>query len=256
MIILKSPEEIEKMEQACQIVAMTLNALKGMVSPGITTEEIEKVADASIRSNNAIPAFKGYRGYPASICTSINDEVIHGIPSKRVLRDGDILSIDIGVYKDGFYGDGAVTFPVGRIDSDVERLLRVTEESLYIGIDRARVGNRVSDISYSIQRHVESNGFSVVRAFVGHGIGRDLHEEPQIPNFGLQGRGPRLREGMTLAIEPMVNAGGYEVLILNDGWTAVTVDGKPSAHFEHTILVTQDNPVILTKINKKAKIIS
>jgi len=256
MIILKSPEEIEKMEQACQIVAMTLNALKGMVSPGITTEEIEKVADASIRSNNAIPAFKGYRGYPASICTSLNDEVIHGIPSKRVLRDGDILSIDIGVYKDGFYGDGAVTFPVGRIDEDVERLLRVTEESLYIGIDKARVGNRVSDISYSIQRYVESNGFSVVRAFVGHGIGRDLHEEPQIPNFGLQGRGPRLKEGMTLAIEPMVNAGGYEVLILNDGWTAVTVDGKPSAHFEHTILVTQDEPIILTKIDKKIKIVS
>jgi len=254
MIILKSPEEIEKMEQACRIVAMTLNALKGMVRPGITTEEIESVADTSIRSNNAIPAFKGYRGYPASICTSVNDEVIHGIPSKRVLRDGDILSIDLGVYKDGFYGDGAVTFPVGRIDEDVERLLRVTEESLYIGIDRARVGNRVSDISYSIQRHVESNGFSVVRAFVGHGIGRDLHEEPQIPNFGLQGRGPRLREGMTLAIEPMVNAGGYEVLILNDGWTAVTVDGKPSAHFEHTILVTQDKPVILTKIDKKTKI--
>lgn len=255
MIILKSPEEIEKMEQACRIVAMTLNVLKGMVRPGITTEEIESVADTSIRSNNAIPAFKGYRGYPASICTSVNDEVIHGIPSKRVLRDGDILSIDLGVYKDGFYGDGAVTFPVGRIDEDVERLLRVTEESLYIGIDRARVDNRVSDISYSIQRHVESNGFSVVRAFVGHGIGRDLHEEPQIPNFGLQGRGPRLREGMTLAIEPMVNAGGYEVLILNDGWTAVTVDGKPSAHFEHTILVTQDKPVILTKIDKKTKII-
>ena len=248
MIILKSPEEIEKMAHACRIIAKTINEIRDIVKPGITTEEIERFADDYIRSNEALPAFKGYRGYPASICTSINDEVIHGIPSKRILRDGDILSIDLGVYRDGFYGDGAVTLPVGKIDSDVEKLIRVTEESLYIGIDRAKVGNRVSDISNSIQRHVELNGFSVVRAFVGHGIGRELHEEPQIPNFGLPGRGPRLREGMTLAIEPMVNAGGYEVLILNDGWTAVTIDGKPSAHFEHTVLVTQNEPVILTKI--------
>ncbi|MDH5767714.1 MAG: type I methionyl aminopeptidase [Nitrospirota bacterium] len=250
MIILKSPEEIEKMAHACRIIAKTINEIRDIVKPGITTEEIERFADDYIRSNEALPAFKGYRGYPASICTSINDEVIHGIPSKRILRDGDILSIDLGVYsRDGFYGDGAVTLPVGKIDSDVEKLIRVTEESLYIGIDRAKVGNRVSDISNSIQRHVELNGFSVVRAFVGHGIGRELHEEPQIPNFGLPGRGPRLREGMTLAIEPMVNAGGYEVLVLNDGWTAVTVDGKPSAHFEHTVLVTQNEPVILTKID-------
>ncbi|MDI6890455.1 MAG: type I methionyl aminopeptidase [Thermodesulfovibrionales bacterium] len=247
MIILKSPEEIERIAKSCHIVASTLDAIRGMVRPGITTEEIESFADAYIRAQGGVPAFKGYRGYPASICTSMNNEVIHGIPSKRVLKEGDILSVDLGVYSDGFYGDAAYTFPVGKIHPDVERLLRVTEESLYIGIENARIGNRVSDISHSIQRHVESNGFSVVRAFVGHGIGRKLHEEPQIPNFGSPGRGPRLREGMTLAIEPMVNAGGYEVFILTDGWTAVTVDGKPSAHFEHTVLVTSDGPKILTK---------
>ncbi len=236
------------MTQSCSIVAKTLDAIKTLVKPGITTEEIENFADAYIRANNAVPAFKGYRGYPASICTSVNNEIIHGIPSDRELKEGDIVSIDLGVYKDGFYGDAAYTFPVGEIYPDAERLLRVTEESLYIGIENARPDNRVSDISCSIQRHIESNGFSVVRAFVGHGIGRDLHEEPQIPNFGLPNRGPRLKAGMTLAIEPMVNEGGYEVLILNDGWTTVTMDGKLSAHFEHTILVTSDKPKILTKI--------
>lgn len=247
MIILKSPEEIDKIAQSCRIVTKTIDAIKLMVKPGLTTLEIESFADAYIRAQGGIPAFKGYRGFPASICTSVNNEVIHGIPSKRVLEEGDILSVDLGVYKDGFYGDGAVTIPVGGIDPDLERLLRVTEESLYIGIGNARIGNRVSDISHSIQGHVESNGFSVVRAFVGHGIGRDLHEDPQIPNFGPPGCGPRLREGMTLAIEPMVNVGGYEVFILNDGWTAVTVDGKPSAHFEHTVLVTSEGHKILTK---------
>jgi methionyl aminopeptidase len=249
MIILKSPEEIERIAQSCSIAAKTLEAIKGIVRPGITTYEIESFADAYIRANNAVPAFRGYRGYPASICASVNNEVIHGIPSDRVLKEGDILSIDLGVYKDGFYGDAAYTFPVGEIHPDIERLLRITEESLYIGIENARPGNRVSDISDSIQRHVESNGFSVVRAFVGHGIGRELHEEPQIPNFGLPGRGPRLRPGMTLAIEPMVNEGGYEVLILDDGWTVVTMDGRLSAHFEHTVLVTSDKPRILTKIS-------
>ncbi|MDP2755014.1 MAG: type I methionyl aminopeptidase [Nitrospirota bacterium] len=249
MIILKSSDEIKNMAQSCSIVAKTLDAIKTLVKPGITTEEIENFADAYIRANNAVPAFKGYRGYPASICTSVNNEIIHGIPSDRVLKEGDIVSIDLGVYKDGFYGDAAYTFPVGEIYPDAERLLRVTEESLYIGIENARPDNRVSDISCSIQRHIESNGFSVVRAFVGHGIGRDLHEEPQIPNFGLPNRGPRLKSGMTLAIEPMVNEGGYEVLILNDGWTTVTMDGKLSAHFEHTILVTSDKPKILTKIS-------
>jgi methionyl aminopeptidase len=249
MIILKSPEEIEKITQSCFIVAKTLEYLKDMVSPGISTEEIDRLADEYIRSNDAVPAFKGYRGYPASICASVNDEVIHGIPSGRILMEGDIIGIDLGVYKDGFYGDAACTIPVGKIHPDTEKLLRVTEEALYHGIRHARPGQRVSDISSAIQGHIESNGFSVVRAFVGHGIGRDLHEDPQIPNFGLPGRGPRLMAGMTLAIEPMVNEGGYEVVVLDDKWTAVTMDGKLSAHFEHTILVTADDAKILTKLN-------
>lgn len=247
MIILKSQEEIEKIAESCRIVADTIEAIRFMVTPGLTTRDVESFADTHIRELGGVPAFKGYRGYPASICTSVNDEVIHGIPSKRFLQEGDILSIDLGVYKDGFYGDGAVTIPVGKIVPALERLLRVTEESLYIGIMNAIVGNRISDISYAIQRHVESNGFSVVKAFVGHGLGRELHEDPQIPNFGSPGRGPRLREGMTLAIEPMVNLGSHEVVVLNDGWTVVTSDGKPSAHFEHTVLVTPDEPRILTK---------
>jgi methionyl aminopeptidase len=249
MIILKSPEEIEKITQSCLVVAKALDSLKDMVTPGVTTMELEHFADEYIRSNNAMPAFKGYRGYPASICTSINNEVIHGIPSDRVLEEGDIIGIDLGVYKDGFYGDAACTFAVGKITPDAEKLLKVTEESLYLGIEHAQKNNRVSDISYAIQKHVESHGFSVVRAFVGHGIGRDLHEDPQVPNFGLPGRGPRLKSGITLAIEPMVNAGRHEVVVLDDGWTAVTMDGTLSAHFEHTILVTEDKPRILTKIH-------
>ncbi|MCJ7482313.1 MAG: type I methionyl aminopeptidase [Thermodesulfovibrionales bacterium] len=249
MIILKSPEEIEKITQSCLVVAKALDSLKDMVTPGVTTMELEHFADEYIRSNNAMPAFKGYRGYPASICTSINNEVIHGIPSNRVLEEGDIIGIDLGVYKDGFYGDAACTFGVGKITPDAEKLLRVTEESLYLGIEHAQKNNRVSDISYAIQKHIESHGFSVVRAFVGHGIGRDLHEDPQVPNFGLPGRGPRLKSGITLAIEPMVNAGRHEVVVLDDGWTAVTMDGTLSAHFEHTILVTEDKPRILTKIH-------
>lgn len=248
MIILKSQEEIEKIALSCRIVAKTLDYLRDKVNPGITTKEIERLAEDFIRVNNAMPAFKGYKGYPASICASVNNEVIHGIPSNRVLEEGDILGIDLGVYKDGFYGDAAYTFPVGKVDSKVERLLRVTEEALNIGIEKAREDKRVSDISHSIQKHVETNGFSVVRAFVGHGIGRNLHEDPQIPNFGSPGRGPRLRSGMTLAIEPMVNEGGHEVVVIDDGWTAITLDGKLSAHFEHTILVTSDKPRILTKI--------
>jgi methionyl aminopeptidase len=249
MIILKSEEEIEKMAQACFIVAKTLEYLGNQVQPGITTKEIERLAETFIRENEGAPAFKGYRGFPASICTSLNNEVIHGIPSNKVLKEGDILGIDLGVFKDGFYGDAAYTFPVGKVNPKVETLLRVTEESLYIGIENARADKRVSDISHSIQRHVEENGFSVVRAFVGHGIGRDLHEDPQIPNFGSPGLGPRLRPGMTIAIEPMVNEGGYEVVILDDGWTTVTMDGKLSAHFEHTVLVTSNEPRILTKFN-------
>lgn len=248
MIDLKSQEEIEKMAQSCRIVAKTLDAIKDVVKPGKTTEEIEKYADKYVREHDAVPAFKGYRGFPASICASVNNEVIHGIPSRRVLKEGDIIGIDLGVFKDGFYGDAAYTFPVGKIHPDAEKLLRITEEALYIGIEHARIDKRVSDISYAIQTHIESNGFSIVRAFVGHGIGRDLHESPHIPNFGQPGRGPRLKPGMTLAIEPMVNQGNYDVMILDDGWTAVTKDGKLSAHFEHTVLVTEDKPRILTQI--------
>jgi methionyl aminopeptidase len=249
MIMLKSEEEIRKMRKACRIVAETLEYVGNMVKPGIATSEIDRYAEDYIRSRDAAPAFKGYRGYPASICASVNDEVIHGIPSDRVLEEGDILGVDLGVLKEGFYGDAAHTFPVGKVSEKAERLLRVAEESLYIGIRNAREDNRVSDISHAIQRHVEANGFSVVRAFVGHGIGRDLHEDPQVPNFGTPGRGPRLRAGMTIAIEPMVNEGTHEVAVLEDGWTAVTVDKGLSAHFEHTILITADDPEILTRLS-------
>jgi methionyl aminopeptidase len=251
LIVLKSTEEIEKMAKAGSIVGAVLESIKGMIQTGMTTKEIELFADGRIKALGGKSAFKGYRSYPASICTSVNDEVVHGIPSSRKLKDGDIISIDLGVYYDGFYGDAAITAPVGRIDSEAAALLRITEEALDLGIENAIVGKRVSDISYAIQSHAEKNGFSVVRTFVGHGIGRELHEEPQIPNYGAPGKGPRLKEGMTLAIEPMVNAGTYEVRILGDGWTAVTTDGKKSAHFEHTVLVTSGNPKILTKFNQK-----
>lgn len=249
MIILKSPNEIEKLSRACRIVAEALKALEVMVKPGVTTKEIEVFVEKMVNAKGAVPAFKGYRNYPSSVCTSVNDQVVHGIPSTLALEEGDIISIDLGVYLDGFYGDAAVTLPVGAVSPLAERLMKVTEDALSIGIDRAKEGNRVSDISYAIQRYVETNGFSVVRAFVGHGIGRSLHEEPQVPNFGDPGRGPRLREGMTLAIEPMVNAGSYEISILDDGWTAVTADGSLSAHCEHTIAITRNGPRILTKMD-------
>lgn len=247
MIFLKSPEEIEKMARVGRIVAEVLGALKEVAAIGATTKEIEVFADERIRALGGVPAFKGYRGYPASVCTSVNEQVVHGIPSSRTLKDGDILSIDIGAYLDGFYGDSAITVPVGTVDRESADLIRVTEEALYLGIESAVEGNRLYDISAAIQRHVEENGFSVVRLFVGHGIGRELHEEPQVPNYGMPGRGPRLKRGMTLAIEPMVNAGNHEVIVLDDGWTAVTKDGKKSAHFEHTVVVTLDKPRILTK---------
>ncbi|MBI4689846.1 MAG: type I methionyl aminopeptidase [Nitrospirae bacterium] len=249
MIIIKTPEEIDKMARACRIVAETLESLKSFVGPGVSTREIETFAEGKILDMGGVPAFKGYRGYPASICTSINDQVIHGIPSQRRLNEGDIISVDLGVYLDGFYGDGAVTLPVGQISPLAKKLLMVTEEALYRGIEKAAPRNRISDISNAIQNYVEANGFSVVRSFVGHGIGMSLHEEPQVPNFGTAGQGSRLKKGMTIAVEPMVNAGGYEVNILNDGWTAVTFDGSLSAHFEHTIAVTDGSAKILTKLN-------
>lgn len=237
------------MARSGRIVADVLEALKDVVKIGLTTKEIEDFADERIRALGGIPAFKGYRGYPASVCTSVNEQVVHGIPSARVLKDGDIVSIDIGVLLDGFYGDAAITVPIGTVDGEAAELIRATEEALYLGIQSAVEGNRLFDISGAIQRHVEKNGFSIVRLFVGHGIGRELHEEPQVPNYGVPGQGPRLKRGMTLAIEPMVNAGSHEVIILDDGWTAVTKDGKKSAHFEHTVLVTSDKPRILTKYN-------
>jgi methionyl aminopeptidase len=247
-IILKSPQEIEKMRRSNRIVAEILEEMKLAAKPGVTTGELDKLAQALLAKRKARSAFKGYNGYPAALCTSVNEEVIHGIPSERILREGDILSLDFGVIYDDYYGDAALTLPIGRISAEAERLLRVTEEALYLGIDRARPENRLLDISAAIQRHVESHGFSVVRDFVGHGIGKHLHEKPQVPNFGDAGRGVRLKPGMTLAIEPMINAGSYEVIILGDGWTAVTKDKSLSAHFEHSVAVTENGPYILSQI--------
>jgi methionyl aminopeptidase len=249
MIVCKSPAELRRMRAANQIVAEILAELAAMTAPGVTTADLDQFAEARVRAAGAAPAFKGYRGYPATLCASVNDEVVHGIPSKRKLNEGDILSLDMGVLLDGFYGDSAVTVGVGRISTEAADLLRVTEEALQRGIDRVQVGARLSDIGNAIQRWVEAHGFSVVREFVGHGIGAALHEEPQIPNYGEPGRGPRLVEGMVLAIEPMVNAGRPAVKILSDGWTAVTRDGSLSAHFEHTVAVTSDGPLVLTALN-------
>jgi methionyl aminopeptidase len=258
VIIVKSQREIERIAAACRVVAEILTDLKSFVAVDVTTADIEEYVEDQIRKRKAISAFKGYRGYPANTCTSVNDQVVHGIPSRKVrLKSGDIISIDLGVVLNGFYGDAAVTFPIGPVSDEAQKLMSVAEDALYAGIGSAVEGNRVSDISASIQQHVESNGFSVVRAFVGHGIGRSLHEDPQVPNFGVPGRGPRLKEGMTLAIEPMVNAGTADVTILDDGWTAVTADSRLSAHFEHTVLITEAEPEILTwpeKVPSKLKV--
>jgi methionyl aminopeptidase len=248
VIILKSPEEIERMRAACRVVAEILELLKDKVRPGVTTLALNDFAEAEAKKHGAEPAFKGYSGYPYALCCSVNDEVVHGMPDKRLLADGDIVSLDFGVILDGFFGDAAVTLPVGEIGAKAQRLLTVTEESLYAAIAAAWPNGRLSDISYAVQNHVEMRGFSVVRDFVGHGIGRSLHESPQIPNFGLPGRGVRLKPGMVLAIEPMINEKGPEVKILADGWTAVTCDGGLSAHFEHTVAITAQGPEILTKI--------
>jgi methionyl aminopeptidase len=248
MIILKSLQEIEKIRKACLIVADVLESIRGIVRPGITTEELDAFAERFIVAAGAKPAFKGYRGYPKTLCTSVNNEVIHGIPSKdTVLQQGDIVSVDVGTIVDGFYGDAAITLPVGPIKPEAERLMRVTQESLLRGIAQAQAGNRLFDISHAVQDYVESNGYSVVREFVGHGIGRSLHEDPQLPNFGSSGQGPRLKPGMVLAIEPMVNIGGSATVTQEDNWTAVTADGSLSAHFEHTIAIMPDGPWILTK---------
>jgi methionyl aminopeptidase len=246
MIIIKSPRELEQLKRSNAIVAEVFERLKGMIAPGITTKELDQVAEEYIILKGARPAFKGYRGFPATLCISINEEVVHGIPSQRRLKEGDIVSLDVGANFVGYFGDAAITLPVGGIDPKAERLLEVTEKALYIGIEMAKVGNRLFDISYAIQSWVESHGFSVVRDFVGHGIGRDLHEEPQIPNFGVPHQGPRLEKGMVFALEPMVNEGTSAVRVLSDGWTVVTTDGKRSAHFEHTIAITEDGAEILS----------
>ena len=249
MIVCRSKAEVEKLRRVNQLVARILAELRHMVAPGVTTQEIDAAAEALVRAAGAEPAFKGYHGYPATVCASVNEQVVHGIPSPRGLVEGDVVSIDMGAKLDGFFGDCAVTVPVGRVLSDAERLLRVTEEALFHGIDAVKPGARVSDIGAAVQAHVEAHGFSVVREFVGHGVGTALHEEPQIANYGPGGRGPRLSEGMVLAIEPMVNVGGAAVKVLRDGWTAVTRDGTLSAHFEHTVVVTGDGREILTLLD-------
>ena len=247
MIVLRTKNEIEKLTLSSRIVAEVLQELRQHVVPGITTQELNDVAESYALKRGALPAFKDYRGFPASLCISINEQIVHGIPDGRKLKEGDIVSLDFGTLLNGFYGDAAITLPVGEIGKKAQKLLAVTEESLYKGIEQARVGNRLSNISQAIQSWVERHGFSVVRDFVGHGIGTALHEEPQIPNFGTPLPNPRLQEGMVFAIEPMVNEGSYEMRILPDGWTAVTADGKLSAHFEHTIAITGNGPVILTE---------
>lgn len=248
MIILRSQREIEKIRKACLVVAEILEILKGHVRPGVSTFELDALSEEMARKRNAVPAFKGYHGYPYSLCTSINEEVVHGMPSReRILKEGDIISLDFGVVMDGYYGDAAMTLPVGKISEHAENLCSVAEQSLYQGIAKAVVGNRLSDISHAIQAYVEAHGYSVVREFVGHGIGQHLHESPQIPNYGPPGKGIKLKAGMIFAIEPMINLGRPEVEILTDQWTAVTVDRTLSAHFEHTIAITQNGPDILTK---------
>ena len=247
MIVCRSTAELQRMREAGRLVGEVLTELAALVAPGVTTADLDDVAEKRIRRAGATPAFKGYHGYPATICASVNEEVIHGIPSgRRVLSEGDVISIDVGASLDGYYGDSAITLPVGQVSEEAATLLRVTEESLYKAIERVKVGGRVSDLGHAVQQHVEAYGFSVVREFVGHGIGQRMHEEPQVPNYGEAGRGPRLTEGMVLAIEPMVNVGTPAVKVLADGWTAVTRDSSLSAHFEHTVAVTADGPWILT----------
>jgi methionyl aminopeptidase len=251
VIYIKSKKEIDYIRESCKIVAETLQLLKHKAKPGITTFELDKIAEDYIRSNNAIAAFKGYSqagcfNFPGSICTSVDDEVVHGIPGNRILKEGEIISLDVGVLKNGFFGDAALSVAVGEISEDKKKLLKVTEESLYKGIEEAKENNKVEDISFAIQKYVEFNGFSVVRDLCGHGVGKYLHEDPSVPNFGRKGKGPKLRRGMTIAIEPMVNMGDYNVITESDGWTVRAADSLPSAHFEHTVAIFNGKPEILT----------
>jgi methionyl aminopeptidase len=248
MIVCKSASELDMMLASNQLLARVLEDLRPLIVPGVSTAEIDREAERLVRKAGAVPAFKGYRGYPATVCASVNDEVVHGIPSSRKLHEGDILSLDMGLKLDGFYGDCAITVGVGQIGAEPQRLLDVTQQALELGIAAVKPGGRVSDIGHAVQAFVEAQGFSVVREFVGHGIGSQMHEEPQVPNYGPAGRGPRLVEGMVLAIEPMVNMGRAGVKVLKDGWTAVTVDGSLSAHFEHTVAVMAHGPWVLTAL--------
>lgn len=249
MVIFKSQNEIDRIRKASQIVARTLNFLASHVQPGITTRELDQIAESEIRKAGAIPAFKGYRGFPATLCVSVNEEVVHGIPSDRKLKEGDIVGLDLGCIWEDFYGDAAKTYAVGEISEEAKRLLETTEKSLLLGIDQARVGNRIGDIGYAVQTLAESSGYSVVRDFVGHGIGRNLHEDPQVPNYGNRGQGPRIKAGMVIAIEPMVCQGRADVEVLADNWTAVTRDRSLAAHFEHSIAITDNGPEILSVVS-------
>lgn len=247
MIMLKTEPELDLIRRSGRILRDCFKEIEGMIRPGVTTAELDRLAEEYIRSMDSVPAFKGYRGYPASLCASINEQVVHGIPGPRELEEGDIVGIDMGVLREGFYSDATRSYMIGEASEEARRLLEVTWESLELGIDKARAGNHLSDISHAIQAHAEEQGYSVVRALVGHGIGRKMHEEPQIPNFGPPGRGPLLKAGMVLAIEPMINVGTHDVLTLKDNWTFVTVDGKLSCHFEDTVAVTENGPEIMTR---------
>ena len=247
MIVLKSPAEVEKIRVSCLKAAEILEKIGELVRPGVTTIELDGIAEEWTRKAGGVPAFKGYRGYPNTLCVSINEGIVHGIPDQREIKEGDIVSIDFGIKYDGYFGDIAKTFAVGRLSSEASRLIKITHDCLNKAIERVIVGNRISDISVVIQQTAEAEGFNVVREFVGHGIGRDLHEDPPVPNFGKPGMGPRIRPGLCLSIEPMVNVGTWEVEVLKDGWTAVTADRKLSAHFEHTVVATQTGPDILTE---------
>lgn len=248
MIVCKTPREIEIMREAGRIVALTHQELKQHITPGITTKELDQIAEKTIQKYGATPSFKGYNGFPGSICASVNEELVHGIPGKRKLEEGDIISIDIGAKYNGYHGDSAWTYPVGNISESVQKLLDVTEKSLYLGLEQVKPGERLSNISHAVQTHAEENGFSIVREYVGHGIGQDLHEDPQIPHYGPPNRGPRLKPGMVICVEPMVNQGRRYVKTLSDDWTVVTVDGKWCAHFEHTIALTEAGYEILTTL--------
>lgn len=252
MIVYKSADEIRVMREASRIVARILSELRSRIKPGVRTKDLDAYAESRARELGAQPAFKGYRGFPASLCTSINEVVVHGIPSSRELKDGDIISLDFGVEYQGFFGDAAATYPVGRISPEAQRLIDAAEQGFHRGLDQLKEGQRVSDYSHAVQEHVESLGYSVIRSFVGHGIGRSLHEEPQVPNFGLPGRGPKVRPGLTLALEPMIAAGDWEVEVLDDGWTAVTRDRSLAAHYEHTVAWTADGLEVLSRWDEPA----